>query len=54
MTKSKQLLGKHHPCTLASIRNLADTYRSQGRWDEAMALDDEADESIGQDDPLDQ
>ena len=36
--KRKRLLGNDHPDTLASMVNLAGTYRQQGRWGEAEAL----------------
>lgn len=34
----KRILGKEHPSTLISMRNLASTYRDQGRWREAEEL----------------
>ncbi|KAF4445315.1 kinesin light chain 3, partial [Fusarium acutatum] len=35
----RRILGPDHPSTLASIANLASTYRNQGRWEEAEKLD---------------
>ena len=35
----KRVLGEEHPDTLASMGNLASTYRNQGRWKEAEQLD---------------
>lgn len=32
--------GERHPDTLTTMRNLALTYRSQGRWDEAVMLNE--------------
>ena len=32
------MLKEEHPDTLTSMANLAVTYRSQGRWDEAIEL----------------
>ena len=32
------LLGEQHPDTLTAMANLAATYRNQGRWDEAVVL----------------
>ncbi|RYP51983.1 hypothetical protein DL768_002779 [Monosporascus sp. mg162] len=37
-TRTK-VLGKEHPGTLASMENLASTYRKQGRWKEAEELE---------------
>ena len=34
----KKLLGEEHPETLSSMANLAETYRNQGRWNEAEEL----------------
>ncbi len=34
-----RLLGAEHPSTLASMANLASTYRNQGRWKEAEELE---------------
>ena len=34
----KKLLGAEHPATLTSMAILANTYRDQGRWDEAELL----------------
>jgi len=34
----KRDLGTDHPDTLASMANLASTYRNQGRWDAAEEL----------------
>lgn len=34
----KRVLGEEHPSTLASMANLASTYRNQGRWKEAEEL----------------
>ena len=39
MEKSKYLLGEEHPDTLSSMANLAATYRNQGKWKEAKALE---------------
>jgi Tetratricopeptide repeat/Domain of unknown function (DUF1897) len=39
METRKMVLGTEHPDTLISIANLASTYRSQGRWKEAEALE---------------
>jgi hypothetical protein len=39
METSKTKLGADHPFTLASIVNLASTYRNQGRWEEAESLE---------------
>ena len=36
---SKRVLGEEHPNTLTSMKNLASTYRKQGRWKEAVSLD---------------
>ncbi|KAL4985444.1 hypothetical protein BDW68DRAFT_144681 [Aspergillus falconensis] len=36
---SKAALGAEHPDTLASMANLASTYRNQGRWNEAEKLE---------------
>ena len=36
---SSRVLGPEHPDTLTSMANLASTYRSQGRWDEAEELE---------------
>jgi Tetratricopeptide repeat len=33
------MLGEEHPDTLASMANLASTYRNQGRWKEAKELE---------------
>ena len=38
MELRKRLLGAEHPDTLTSMANLAETYRQQGRWNEAEAL----------------
>ncbi|RHZ61472.1 uncharacterized protein CDV56_109014 [Aspergillus thermomutatus] len=38
METSKTVLGAEHPVTLASMANLASTYRNQGRWNEAEKL----------------
>ena len=38
MDMRKKLLGAEHPDTLLSMRNLASTYRNQGRWNEAEQL----------------
>ncbi|KKA23702.1 kinesin light chain 1, partial [Rasamsonia emersonii CBS 393.64] len=35
MEARKKVLGEEHPATLASMANLASTYRNQGRWKEA-------------------
>jgi hypothetical protein len=35
---TKQILGEQHPETLTAMVNLAGTYRNQGKWDEAMEL----------------
>ncbi|KAH7160580.1 hypothetical protein B0J13DRAFT_581474 [Dactylonectria estremocensis] len=35
----KRVLGEEHPGTLASMANLASTYRNQGRWKEAEELE---------------
>ncbi|KAG4430946.1 hypothetical protein IFR05_013568 [Cadophora sp. M221] len=37
--RHKRVLGQENPDTLASIANLASTYRNQGRWKEAEDLD---------------
>ena len=34
----KKLLGAEHPDTLASMANLASTYRNQGQWNKAECL----------------
>jgi len=34
----KQILGEQHPDTLTAMANLASTYLNQGKWDEAMGL----------------
>jgi len=34
----RRVLGQEHPYTIASISNLASTYREQGRWMEAGEL----------------
>ncbi|KAI9763277.1 MAG: hypothetical protein M1839_006524, partial [Geoglossum umbratile] len=39
METRKRKLGAEHPSTLASIANLASTYRNQGRWKEAEELE---------------
>ena len=39
METSLRVLGAEHPSTLASMANLASTYRNQGRWKEAEELD---------------
>jgi len=39
MKMRKKLLGTEHPSTLASMANLASTYRNQGRWNEAERLE---------------
>jgi len=39
MEKSKHVLGEEHPDTLRSMANLACTYRDQGQWKEAEALE---------------
>ena len=38
MEMSRRVLGEEHPDTLSSIHNLASTYLSQGRWEEAEKL----------------
>lgn len=38
MQTTKRVLGDDHPCTLASMANLASTYSYQGRWDSAEQL----------------
>jgi hypothetical protein len=38
METRKRVLGQEHPGTLASMANLASTYRNQGRWKEAEEL----------------
>ena len=38
METRKRILGQEHPDTLASMANLASTYRIQGRWKEAVKL----------------
>ena len=38
MDMRKKLLGAEHPDTLTSMTNLASTYKSQGRWNEAEKL----------------
>jgi tetratricopeptide (TPR) repeat protein len=38
METRKRVLGAEHPSTLASMANLASTYRDQGRWKEAEEL----------------
>ncbi len=38
METSRAKLGPEHPSTLASINNLASTYRDKGRWEEAEKL----------------
>ncbi|KAF1944328.1 HET-domain-containing protein [Clathrospora elynae] len=38
METRKRVLGVEHPSTLASMANLASTYRNQGRWKEAEEL----------------
>ena len=37
--KMKQTLGEEHPDTLISMLYLASTYRRQGQWKEAEALE---------------
>ena len=37
--KRKKLLGVEHPDTLTSMENLASTYSSQEKWDEAEKLE---------------
>ncbi|KAH6703069.1 hypothetical protein BKA61DRAFT_445116, partial [Leptodontidium sp. MPI-SDFR-AT-0119] len=39
LEKSKKILGADHPDTLASIANLALTYRNQGRRKKAEEFD---------------
>ncbi|OCK84872.1 HET-domain-containing protein [Lepidopterella palustris CBS 459.81] len=39
METRKRVLGAEHPSTLASMANLASTYRDKGRWDEAEELE---------------
>ena len=39
MDMTKKLLGAEHPDTITSMANLASTYRSQGRWNEAEKLE---------------
>ena len=39
LKKRKKVLGEDHPHTLASMENLAETYRNQGRRKEAEELD---------------
>ena len=39
MEKRKDILGKEHPDTLSSMESLAATYRNQGKWNEAEALE---------------
>jgi tetratricopeptide (TPR) repeat protein len=39
MKIKQRVLGKEHPSTLASMGNLASTYRNQGRWKEAEELE---------------
>ena len=39
MEKRRDLLGEEHPDTLTSMGNLASTYRNQGKWKEAEALE---------------
>ncbi len=39
MNAKKTKLGSDHPDTLTIMANLASTYRSQGRWDEAQKLE---------------
>ncbi|KAL4947389.1 hypothetical protein BDW69DRAFT_204458 [Aspergillus filifer] len=39
MKTRKIMLGAEHPDTLASMGNLASTYRNQGRWNEAEKLE---------------
>ena len=34
------LLGEEHPNTLTSMANLAATYKDQGKWKEAEALEE--------------
>ena len=40
MEKQKNILGEEHPDTLTTIGNLAATYRDQGQWKEAEALEE--------------
>ena len=39
METRKKVLGAEHPDTLASMANLASTFRNQGRWKEAEELE---------------
>jgi hypothetical protein len=39
METRKRVLSPEHPDTLASMANLASTYRKKGRWDEAEELE---------------
>ena len=39
MEKTKQILGDEHPDTLTSIANLVSTYRNQGHFEKAEALE---------------
>jgi Tetratricopeptide repeat len=39
METCKRILGAEHPDTLTSMANLASTYESQGRWDQAEELE---------------
>ncbi|KAF2201375.1 hypothetical protein GQ43DRAFT_360176, partial [Delitschia confertaspora ATCC 74209] len=39
METRKRVPGEDHSDTLASMANLASTYRNQGRWKEAEELD---------------
>ena len=39
MEMRKKLLGAEHPDILTSMGNLANTYRNQGRWNEAEQLE---------------
>jgi len=39
MEMSSRVLGQEHTGTLASMANLAATYKNQGRWNEAEGLE---------------
>jgi tetratricopeptide (TPR) repeat protein len=39
MQTTKEVFGNEHPYTMASMGNLASTYRSRGRWSEAEELE---------------
>jgi hypothetical protein len=38
----EKALGNRHPQVLSSLRNLAELYKTVGRWDEAARLEERA------------